>query len=180
MPSVRNRFQVASLGALPLSNNNPFALIDDTPSAWQGLVPGSTGFLKFINPMYGVRAGFINLVNVYLNRGLNTIEKIFPVYAPSGHGSNNPSSYIATVERLTGIPRNKVISSSDDLYKLGRAIVQVEEGNFWVSQADFDEGFRQAMINRNIVIAAKAGGIGLGAIAIGVGVWYFFFYKDKK
>lgn len=185
MLSGRNVFQMASLkglaglGALPASNKNPFALIQDTPSSWQGLAPGSKGFLTFTSVVYGIRAGFINLVNTYLNRGLNTIAKIFPVYAPAGHGANDPSAYIAAVERLSGIPRNEVISTSEQIYKIGKAIVQVEEGSFWVSQNDFDEGFRLAMENRNIKIAAAAGGIGVGAILLGVGIWYFFFRDNK-
>ncbi len=168
------------LGALPQESNNPFSLIQTKPSAWQGLVPGSTGFLKFTSVVYGVRAGFINLVNTYLNKGLNTISKIFPVYAPVGHGANNPALYIAAVEKLSGIPRDQVISTSDQIYKIGKAIIQVEEGNFWVPIPAFDEGFRLAMENRSIQIAVKAGGIGLGVVVTGVVVWYFFIREDKK
>lgn len=168
------------LGALPQESNNPFSLIQTKPSAWQGLVPGSTGFLKFTAVKYGVRAGFINLVNTYLNKGLNTIAKIFPVYAPSRDPRNNPAAYVANVEKITGIPRDQVISTSDQIYKLGKAIIQVEEGKFWVPQADFDEGFKLAMDNRHIVQVAKAGGIGVGAILVGVGIWYFFLRDDKK
>jgi hypothetical protein len=102
------------------------------------------------------------------------------VYAPSSDPRNNPATYIASVESITGIPRNAVISTADQIYKLGKAIIQVEEGKFWVPPADFDEGFRLAMENRKIMMVAKAGGIGLGAvIAVGC-VWYFFIREDKN
>lgn len=153
--------------ALPQANNNPFAIIQPNPSAWQGLVgKTSSGFLTFQSAMYGVRAGFINLINTYLNRGLDTIEKIFPVYAPAGHGNNVPSAYISSVERLTGIPRNQKIESEADLYKVGRAIVQVEEGHFWVNQKDFDDGFKLAVENKNLKKAAVVAGSGVGVLLL--------------
>lgn len=134
----------------PQKNYNPFALIDDTPSAWKGLIGKlPDGFLIFENPMYGVRAGFINLINVYLKSGLNTIEQIFPVYAPSGHGANVPENYIQFVTKQTGINRNTKITTQDQIYKIGKAIVTHEEGKFWVTQKDFDEGFKKAIQSIN-------------------------------
>jgi hypothetical protein len=153
--------------ALPKANLNPFAIIQPNPSAWQGLVgKTSSGFLTFQSAMYGVRAGFINLINTYLNRGLDTIEKIFPVYAPAGHGNNIPSAYIASVERLTGIARNQKIESEQDLYKIGKAIVQVEEGTFWVNQKEFDDGFKLAVENKNFKKAAVVASSGVGILLL--------------
>lgn len=152
--------------ALPQQSNNPFAIIQRTPSAWQGL-EGSTssGFLIFSSPVWGVRAGFINLVNTYLNRGLNTISKILPVYAPLGHGANDPEAYIANVVRITGIGRYEPITTQEQLKKLGRAIITVEEGNFWVRESDFQEGFRLAMQARpwpaGSIAQASMGGAGI-------------------
>lgn len=150
----------------PQLNNNPFALIQEIPSKWQGLKGSATdGFLSFNNPMYGVRAGFINLINTYLNKGIDTIEKIFPIYAPVGHGANVPEDYINRVVKLTGIPRDQKLTSQD-LYSLGKAIVTHEEGNFWVSPKDFDEGFKLAMESKKLNIPIKEAGISLVAIAV--------------
>ncbi|MFM9952409.1 MAG: hypothetical protein ACKV1O_31050 [Saprospiraceae bacterium] len=167
--------------ALPQQSNNPFAIIQRTPSAWQGL-EGSTssGFLIFALPVWGVRAGFINLVNTYLNRGLNTISKILPVYAPLGHGGNDPEAYIAKVVRITGIGRNQAITTQEQLKKLGRAIITVEEGNFWVRESDFQEGFRLAMQARpwpsgTVVQASMGGGIILLLLAGG-----YYLYKRYR
>lgn len=139
--------------ARPQVNNNPFALIQPNPSAWQGLKgKNPDGFLIFNDAYSGIRAGFINLINTYINKGLNTIEKIFPVYAPAGHGDNVPEDYIKRAVQLTGIPRNQPITKPEDIYKLGKAIVTHEEGKFWVSQADFDKGFKAAMEAKKISI----------------------------
>jgi hypothetical protein len=151
----------------PQLNNNPFALMDKTPSPWKGLLSISNdGFMKFENPVYGIRAGFINLVNAYLKRGIDTIEKIFPVYAPVGHGNNIPEDYIKNVVRITGIPRDKKITSQDEIYKIGKAIITHEEGKFWVNQNDFDSGFKAAMIAVNSDSLFKATTVSIIPIVI--------------
>ena len=170
--------------ALPKKHNNPLALIQPVPSNWQGL-QGSTasGFLIFQTPVWGVRAGFINLVNTYLNKGRNTIEKIFPVYAPKGHGGNDPEAYIKRVVSLTGIARNEVVSTREQLKKIGWAIHIVEEGRAWLSVNDFNSGFDLAMQAKpwsvpNVTPVKQAGqGLG-GLLAMGVGL--FFLIKIVK
>jgi len=153
--------------ARPKINNNPFAIMDLTPDPWKGLkAKTSDGFLIFDTPTNGARAGFINLTNAYLKRGLNTIEKIFPVYAPSGHGANVPEDYIKRVVSLTGIPRNKTITSKDDIKKLGRAIVTHEEGNFWMTDKDFNDGFNSAVNSSSFLSALKTGGGALGLLLL--------------
>lgn len=133
------------MGNLAKEHNNPMALIQAKPDKWRGL-KGSTssGFLIFENNVYGTRAGFINLVNAYLKRGRNTIEKIIPVYAPAGHGSNVPEAYIKTLSKLTGFARNKEIKSAADLKILGRNIIKIERG-LSLDNASFSSGFVHAM-----------------------------------
>lgn len=152
----------------PQQNNNPFALMDITPSAWKGLISVTTdGFMKFENPFFGTRAGFINLVNVYIKRGYDTIEKIFPKYAPAGHGNNVPEDYIKSVVKQTGIPRDKKINSTEELYKLGRAIVKHEEGKFWLSEKDYNDGFNAAMISVNgDKLFNVVGGMSIGLVLL--------------
>ena len=111
----------------PITSNNPFALIQAPGKAdkWIGLQgQWPNGFLIFDTPLNGARAGIISFINTYLKRGINTIEKIFPIYAPGGPGTgNNPDLYIANVETLTTAP---------DIIKVLKAITRVESGKDWL------------------------------------------------
>lgn len=132
----------------PQRKKNPFSLIQKNPDAWRGLVKAdSKGFLEFDSIVNGVRAGFINLFNRYFFRGLNTIEEIFPVYAPPFE--NDTEAYIREVSRLTGFAPDAILSV-DDYLKIGRAIVKVESGSNWVSDADLLEGFKLAKQKLNL------------------------------
>lgn len=125
-------------------NNNPFALIQPRPDRWQGLVPGSSGFLTFEEVKWGVRAGYINLINAYFKKGLNTLELIFPKYAPKVD-NNNPQAYIKFVEKFTGIDCRTVITKPDQIYAIGKAIEKVEGGRSWVDPEEWDEGWKLAI-----------------------------------
>lgn len=161
----------------PKQNNNPFAIIDETPDSWKGLIgKAPDGFLKFDKPENGVRAGFINLTNAYIKKGLNTIEKIFPVYAPSVDPRNNPEVYVNTVVKLTGIPRNTPIISQDQIYKIGKAITTHEEGSFWVTQKDFDAGFNAAMNSSSFLSAMKKASGGIGVVLL-LGLFLYLIVK---
>lgn len=132
----------------PQRSKNPFSLIQKNPDAWRGLVKAdSKGFLEFDTVVHGVRAGFINLFNRYFLRGLNTIEEIFPVYAPPFE--NDTEAYIRQVSKLTGFTPDQILSI-DDYFHLGKAIVKVESGSNWVSDAELLEGFKLAKDKLNL------------------------------
>ena len=126
-------------------NNNPFALIQANPSPWQGLEGKEPdGFLKFKTVVWGVRAGYINLVTTYLNQGRTSIRKIFPVYAPAAAG-NNPDAYIQRVSKITGIDPDRELTG-EDIYAIGLAIARVEgNGTLWVDAEDWDQGYTLAI-----------------------------------
>jgi hypothetical protein len=109
--------------------NNPFGLIQKSPDNWKGLIGNDGGRLQFADNVFGARAGFINLVNTYLKRGKTTPAEIMPIYAPKGHGSNDPKKYIELVEKFSGIKPNQSINNEQLLYKLGQAITRIERGN---------------------------------------------------
>lgn len=130
---------------LPSKNNNPFALIQAVPSKWRGLVGKlPSGFLVFDTPVNGARAGIINLFNTYLFKGRDTIEKIIPIYAPAGHGSNSPKDYINGLVKITGLHSSEKITTKEQIESLCRGIVQFEEGKFWLSEKDFQNAFKLA------------------------------------
>ena len=132
---------------LPMVANNPFALIQNVTQAqkWEGYVSSNgNGFVFFNTPYSGVRAGFISLINTYLKRGLNTIEKIFPVYAPATDPRNNPEKYINTVSSLTKIPRNAPLTTAEQIVAIGKAIIRVESGSDWIDNATLVGGYAAA------------------------------------
>lgn len=142
--NMKSRKIVSTDQTKPQRNNNPFAIIQSKPSNWRGLAKDTGAFLKFDSARWGVRAGYINLVNTYLKRNLNTIAKIFPVYAPASDG-NKPEKYIEFVEKFTGINRNESITDTEQLYAIGRAIERVEAGKSWVDANEWDQGWTDAL-----------------------------------
>jgi len=132
-----------STGAWAIPYNNPMAIIQPNPDNWQGLVGDDRGRLKFSSMPFGVRAGVINLYNGYFNKGNNTLKGIFEVYAPSGHGANNPLTYANTVGQKIGVDINKKLDFWSYGKALSRAIIQVETGSD-ISNADFESGWQKA------------------------------------
>lgn len=135
-----NQSNIGMYGTKPIRNKNPFAIIQKTPDNWKGLKGiDSDGFLIFDTDRNGARAGFINLWNGYLQRGINTIPKILEKYAPYGHGGNDPKLYANHIYSITGYNENTVIDYLK-LYNLGRAITKVERGEE-LNKTDLLNGF---------------------------------------
>lgn len=111
-----------------LNNNNPGNIVLDG-RVWLGeVVPSSDKrFKQFKTRAYGYRAIFVNLA-AYIRNGHNTIEKIITRWAPAFE--NNTASYIAHVAAMAGIPKNRVISTSDHvaLIEITKAISKIENG----------------------------------------------------
>lgn len=132
---------------LPIRANNPFALIQSFEAAkkWQGFVSANgNGFVFFDSPYSGTRAGFISFINTYLKRGINTIEKIFPIYAPKSDPRNDPEKYINTVSSLTKIARNAPLTTAEQIIAVGKAIIRVESGSDWIDNAILVGGYAAA------------------------------------
>jgi len=69
------------------------------------------GFAIFKTPYHGLRAMRILLQN-YIKKGFNTIDKIVNRYAPAAD-QNQPDKYAAFVSSQTGIPRDKVLKPEE-------------------------------------------------------------------
>lgn len=129
----------------PQRNNNPFALIQLSPSNWVGLVGTDegypAGFLKFDSPVNGVRAGFINLYNTYFSKGLRSIGAIAHKYV----GGDLPGieAWERGVSRISGFGIDQELSWPQT-FKLGRAIERHENGSTWVSEIDYLKGYNLA------------------------------------
>lgn len=123
-----------------LRNNNPGNLRDT--SAWQGLAGHDpSGFNIYSNICWGVRALATDLTSK-INRGLDTIAKIFPVYAPASD-NNNVTAYINAVSASTGIDPNEQLGTDPEtLGSMIRAIADHENGG---SSALTDDDINQGI-----------------------------------
>lgn len=142
---------VTPTGAWAIKYNNPMALIQLKPSDWDGLVGDDKGRLKFKEMWYGVRAGVKNLKNSYFGRGNKTLSGIMKVYAPSGHGDNNPENYAKFLADKLGVSVDDELNFKDYGKKIARSIINVETGipvggSGGVSNSDFQKGFEAALI----------------------------------
>ena len=93
-----------------LRNNNPLN-IRHSKDIFQGEINGNDkSFKTFSSLPYGYRAAFVTLAT-YLSRGWNTIDKIISVWAPPSE--NDTESYISKVEKWSGVPRNRKLTTED-------------------------------------------------------------------
>lgn len=147
---TEEEINVKPTGAWAIPNNNPMALIQQKPQDWEGLKPGSGSRLEFETMWQGVRAGVKNLHNTYFKRGNDTLEGIFKVYAPSGHGDNNPNSYAQMAANKLGVSINDKLSFDRHGKDLAKVIINVETGipvggSGGVSSEDFEKGYNAAI-----------------------------------
>ena len=111
-----------------IRNNNPLNI--RIGNKWLGEVPAPTDtqFEQFTRMEYGVRAGFL-LIKRYIERyHLNTIFLIVSRWAPPSE--NKTDVYIASVEKLSGIPADKELRFYDnvEIVSLVDAMIVVECG----------------------------------------------------
>lgn len=111
-----------------IRNNNPLNI--RIGNKWIGEVPTPTDtqFEQFTRMEYGVRAGF-RLIKRYIERyHLNTIKLIVSRWAPPSE--NKTDLYIASVEKLSGIPADKELRFYDnvEMVSLVDAMIVVECG----------------------------------------------------
>lgn len=95
-------------------NNNPVNIDYNPANKWVGQtgVEPEGRFAQFIDMPHGYRAAFVLLRGKgYINGGRNTIEKIISKFAPDNE--NYTAGYIENVSRMTGIPKDQVISPND-------------------------------------------------------------------
>jgi hypothetical protein len=92
-----------------LRNNNPLN-IRHSADRFRGEIAGTDkSFKTFSSLAYGYRAAFV-ILGTYLSQGCNTIEKIISRWAPPAE--NDTESYISQVERYSGVPRHKELTSA--------------------------------------------------------------------
>ena len=128
-----------------IRNNNPGNIEKNKANDWLGKVPPEKNtdsrFEQFTEYKYGVRALIILLYN-YIKGTRNTLTKIFAAYAPPAE--NNTKSYIDFVARRLGIGADDIISPTKQVIKeLAQAIGRMENGQEAVTDAQFEEGYKE-------------------------------------
>lgn len=97
-----------------IRNNNPLNIRENQriDFDWEGELPIEVddAFEEFVSPEYGFRAA-ARILKSYSNRGVRTLEGIISRWAPAGD-NNDVESYIASVQRNTGIDRYAVVGKA--------------------------------------------------------------------
>lgn len=128
-----------------LRDNNPGNL-RDAGIPWQGLVGhDDLGFCIFDTPHNGMRALSIDLHTKW-KRGLNTIARIIPVYAPPNE--NDTAAYETAVCSSIGRAPDDVLNLNDlnELAKLTRAIVLHENGSVPYAATEIVAASKDALV----------------------------------
>ncbi len=111
-----------------IRNHNPGNLVLTT-IAWKGKVPNAQNtdgkFEQFTQPLWGIRAMFMDVRGDIEKDGLNTIRKLLTEYAPKFE--NNLAAYIQSVVSQVGIGPDARILPSHYLNLL-KAIIRHENG----------------------------------------------------
>lgn len=123
-----------------MRNNNP-GNIKIQGFNWKGRIPSLDNRDKvmeaFIEYRWGVRAMIVDL-RTKIKRGLNTIEKIIQVYAPTSE--NDTNAYIKQVVKKSGYKKDLVIPVDDKAILKGivQAMAFHENGREAITDEDFD------------------------------------------
>lgn len=93
-----------------VANNNP-GNIRKTGDKWLGMTGDDGQFVKFSEPLYGIRAMARLLRSYTLKHGINTLEGIISKWAPSSE--NKTAEYIQRVSSITNLPPDQPLNLFD-------------------------------------------------------------------
>lgn len=124
-----------------IRNNNP-GNIRHSKSKWQGLAADQPdkSFVKFTDPVYGIRAIARLLIKYQDDHDLDTVKGLIDRWAPPVE--NNTTAYINRVARDMGVSPTQSISvhNFEYLYPLVEAIIEHENGSNPYTKAQITKG----------------------------------------
>lgn len=150
-------------------NRNPGNLRYKMEWGWKGVVGvDDKQFAIFESAEWGLYH-FGKQLERYKKRGIDTLAKIIPVYAPKSD-NNDEAAYIRSVETQTGIDKNTVLDLHNRIVmeKLMRAFTRHEQGmppnglDDWYDDATYDRALdllkpiRDSRTIRGSVVAGAA------------------------
>lgn len=114
-----------------IARNNPFNLEYNPHIPWREQIPPTDGtlYLSFVSPVMGIRAGMVDARTKVQLHGLNTLNKLLPVFAPKSE--NDVVAYIADVAARLAITPDDVLDINDlpFLIAYAKAIITHENGH---------------------------------------------------
>jgi hypothetical protein len=113
--------------------NNPLNIRFVPQNAWQGQIGSEHGFAHFDTVGSGLRAAR-KILEHYLARGTNTVEKIIATWAPPNE--NDTPLYIKQVSEWSGLEPDAVLGI-EDLERLIPAMAKKETG-MQLAEADIE------------------------------------------
>lgn len=122
--------------------NNNLLNIRHNKDKFQGERPIQTdpSFKQFENNIWGYRAAF-QIFGTYLQRGVNTIEKIIHEWAPP-EDHNNTESYIRNVSARSRVPRTKILNNRSGADYIEIAIAMAfSECSVIANKMEVEQGF---------------------------------------
>jgi len=139
MPLKTRLGEVKDLRPLGIRNNNPLNIRINRNNHWQGKDEPSRHdeFETFQNPVMGLRAGAVLIINHYDNKGADTIRKLIMVWAPpkgrSGKGkayTQDTNAYIQRVSAGSGFGPDEPLDfhTYDHLAPVMVEMIAVENG----------------------------------------------------
>lgn len=114
---------------------NPWNIRYNKYNHWRGQMGEYKGFVQFASQMSAYRA-FIILMENYHKIGCKSVGQIIERFAPSTE--NDTDAYIGFVCTRNGWNKNYVVSDFNDLYKLARAMAELET-NVYIDRELFFE-----------------------------------------
>lgn len=107
-------------------NNNPGNIVSSGEAEGYGAYQGKRNDIFAIFP--SEEQGFSAIQRFLSRRKEKTILQMMQVYAPSGHGSNNPEVYAQQIEAAIGVSTNTPVSqlSENQIADFAREIKRIE------------------------------------------------------
>ena len=127
-----------------IRNNNP-GNIEYTGTEWLGLdEPKHDGrFMRFVDPVFGIRALARVLSNYQRLHGINTVRGIVNRWAPPSE--NDSGSYMNHVASVLGVGVDEPIEVIDHLQDLVIVITLHENGEQPYTMSQLNEGINKAL-----------------------------------
>jgi len=149
-------------GSLGYRNCNPGNIVKNPAFTWEGEIqnPTSGRFCQFIDPVHGIRALMLLLLNYHLKHGCETVSEYINRWAPGVE--NNTTAYIGDVCETLGTELAETftlssmidVSESTDLLALTRAIIHHENGICVYPEHYFESALdmaRRAMFGKMVI-----------------------------